>query len=194
MLNNLVNIYVSVAAQAASIVDNIQWFGVGGFEKKMQLFPPLQRWLWHCGSGLLQLECSTSFGCKVTTRHIVHTCGLTESTVRSGTHAAIGSSFAATSMQYPGKTRVHTAHPCTWAEEVVKRLTGVLTGRGGHRPADRIPDRHVCCRTLAAGSAIHVVRSDRNMHSNHAAMPDMPAVSSANAVVKVDCLVTSNGT
>jgi hypothetical protein len=49
--------------QAASIAMNTTWFGE--VEEKMRLFPPLRRWLWRCGSGLLQLQCSTSFGYQV---------------------------------------------------------------------------------------------------------------------------------
>ena len=31
-------------------------------QDKLQRFLPLQRWVWHHGKGLLQVQCSTSFG------------------------------------------------------------------------------------------------------------------------------------
>jgi hypothetical protein len=46
--------------QAADIdYENTDWFD--GLKEKVRLFLPIQRWLWRCGSGLLQLQCNTSF-------------------------------------------------------------------------------------------------------------------------------------
>lgn len=58
---------VAKCMQAASIEDSGDQ-GHGATDA-LQLFGLLQRWLWYCGAGLLQLQCRTSFVPGVSCQH-----------------------------------------------------------------------------------------------------------------------------
>ena len=59
---------VASCMQAASIEVSGDW-GHSASDV-LQLFGSLQRWLWSCGAGLLQLQCRTSFVPGVSCQHV----------------------------------------------------------------------------------------------------------------------------